>query len=223
MNDDKIILKENDNLKVNLSSQNNNIEKNQFLCKKRENDSHQKSLSNIDKNISKKGSEKEINKNKSLIKKGYIETNKIPFTCGEYFYFERHQIGTGSFGNVFCGKNKTKNFKVAIKVPNEKANADMIELEIKYTKLLQKEIGFPTLFHSYNINRKNIIVESLLGPSLDKLFNFCGKTFPLKTVCLIGVEILRRLQSMHKYGLIHRDLKPNNFTWGNFSINNNNN
>ena len=56
---------------------------------------------------------------------------------------------------------------------------------------------------------------------MDKLFNCCGKKFPMKTVCLIGVEILKRLQSMHKYGLIHLDLKPNNFTCGNFSINNN--
>lgn len=229
--DFKIILKENDNLKINLPSNYNNETLNQFLGKKREIETLSKPIINtkiiVNSEECKKSSKIKENNNKSnkqqILKKGCLEMSKIPFTCGEYFYFEKHQIGTGSFANVFCGTHKIKNFKVAIKVPNDKATSDMIDLEVKFTKLLQKEIGFPSLFHSYNINKKNIIVESLLGPSLDKLFNYCGKKFPLKTVCLIGVEILKRLQSMHKYGLIHRDLKPNNFTWGNFSLNNNNN
>ena len=228
--DFKIILKENDNLKINLPSNYNNESSNEFLGKKREIESISKPIINTKIIVNSeyfKNSKNKENNNKSnkqqILKKGCLETSKIPFTCGEYFYFEKHKIGIGSFGNVFCGTHKIKNFKVAIKVPNDKANSEMIDLEVKYTKLLQKETGFPSLFHSYNINKKNIIVESLLGPSLDKLFNYCGKKFPLKTVCLIGVEILKRLQSMHKYGLIHRDLKPNNFTWGNFSINNNNN
>ena len=63
------------------------------------------------------------------------------------------------------------------------------------------------------IGGKYVMVESLLGPSLDKLFNYCGKSFPMKTVCLIGIDIVKRLRSMHKNGLLHRDLKPNNFTW----------
>ena len=62
-----------------------------------------------------------------------------------------------------------------------------------------------------------IIVQSLLGPSLDKLFKYCGRIFPLKTVCLIGKEIVKRLESMHEKGLLHRDLKPNNLTWGNYN------
>lgn len=33
------------------------------------------------------------------------------------------------------------------------------------------------------------------------------------TVCLIGKEMIKRLETMHERGLIHRDLKPNNLTW----------
>jgi len=150
------------------------------------------------------------------------EINKNPINIGEYTYYEQHQIGTGSFGKVFCGTHRTKNFKVAIKIPTEKANLDMINKEVKYTKMMMKEPGFPILIHSCVFNNKHIIIESLLGPSLDKLFIYCGKLFPIKTICLIGIEIVRRLQSMHKVGLLHRDLKPNNFTWGNFTKNNHN-
>ena len=143
MKDDNILLKENDNIKNNLPIQNNNKELNQFLGKKREiehSSVDNKTNSGI-KEMSKssKNSENKNSKSKVFIKKGYLEMNKIPFTCGEYFYFKKHQIGAGSFRNVFCGTHKIKNFKVAIKVPNKKANSEMIDLEIKYTKLLQKK------------------------------------------------------------------------------------
>ena len=151
------------------------------------------------------------------------EINKNPIYIGDYIYKEEHQIGTGSFGKVYCGMHRTKYYKVAIKIPIEKANLDMINKEVRYTKMMQKEPGFPILFNSCVFNNKHIIIESLLGPSLDKLFIYCGKSFPIKTICLIGIEIVKRLQSMHKIGLLHRDLKPNNFTWGNFSQYNNDN
>jgi len=155
--------------------------------------------------------------------KNYIkEYNNIPIVIGEYIYYEKNQIGIGSFSKVFCGKHKAEDYNVAIKVPNDNPKqSSSIENEIKYTKIMEKEFGFPFLYHYYSNNKKNILVESLLGPSLDKLFIYCGKKFPLKTICLIGIHAIKRLQSMHKLGLIHRDLKPNNFSWGNFTKNKN--
>ena len=47
------------------------------------------------------------------------ENSTTPISCADYIYYEKFQIGIGSFGKVFCGKNKTTNNKVAIKVPNE--------------------------------------------------------------------------------------------------------
>ena len=29
--------------------------------------------------------------------------------------------------------------------------------------------------------------------------------------------MVKRLESMHEKGLLHRDLKPNNLTWGNYN------
>jgi casein kinase I family protein HRR25 len=147
---------------------------------------------------------------------------KTALSCGEYFYFQKHKIGVGSFGEVYAGIHKISNYRVAIKIPNEKANINSIEQEIKYTKMLMKEPGFPILYHTYNHIRKNIIVETLLGPSLDKLFIYCGRKFPMKTMCLIGIQIAKKLESMHKLGLIHRDIKPNNFSWADFTNYNSN-
>ncbi len=154
LKDFKIILKENDNLKINLPSNYINEASNEFLGKKRETESISKPIINSkiiikpkESKISFKNKENNNKSNKQqILKKDCLVTSKIPFTCGEYFYFEKHQIGIGSFGNVFCGTHKIKNFKVAIKVPNDKANSEMIDLEVKYTKLLQKEVGFPFYF-----------------------------------------------------------------------------
>lgn len=138
---------------------------------------------------------------------------------GDYSYFDRHLIGNGSFGQVFCGIHRYRKFRVAIKLPTEKSNPDMIDREVQFTRKMSMEPGFPMLFYSSVIRDKYVMVESLLGPSLDKLFLYCGKSFPMKTICLIGIDIVKRLRSMHKNGLLHRDLKPNNFTWGNYSKN----
>ena len=136
---------------------------------------------------------------------------------GDYICFKENQIGSGSFGEVLYGKHKFKPLEVAVKIINSETSSETIKKEINFSRQLQNEIGFPIIYYTGAYDKKNIIVESLLGPSLDKLFKYCGRIFPLKTVCLIGKEMVKRLESMHEKGLLHRDLKPNNLTWGNYN------
>jgi serine/threonine protein kinase len=148
--------------------------------------------------------------------------NETQVEYGEYICFKENQIGSGSFGEVLYGKHKNTNLEVAVKIINSETSIETIRREINYTKQLQGINGFPTIYYTGIHDNKNIIVESLLGPSLDKLFKYCERIFPLKTVCLIGKEMVKRLESMHEKGLLHRDLKPNNLTWGNYNSSYNN-
>ena len=192
---------------------NNNSNQSYNYKNQRNNNSNQNS-------INKEFNNNSINNNPYITHgENSVTIYKSPIQIGDYTYYDRHLIGNGSFGQVFCGIHKYRRFRVAIKLPTEKSNLDMIDKEVQFTRKLSCEPGFPMLFFSSVIRSKYVMVESLLGPSLDKLFIYCGKSFPMKTICLIGIDIVKRLRSMHKNGLLHRDLKPNNFTWGNYSKN----
>jgi len=54
----------------------------------------------------------------------------------------------------------------------------------------------------------------LLGKSLEKLFEEKGSKLSLKTVCMLGIQMISRLEYIHNKHILHRDIKPDNFIIG---------
>ncbi len=76
-------------------------------------------------------------------------------------------------------------------------------------------LGVPK-FYGYGENMDYYyLVMQLLGPNLIELFNYCNaKKFTIGTVCMLAIQILNRIEYMHKHHYLHRDIKPENFLIG---------
>ena len=123
------------------------------------------------------------------------------------------KIGSGSFGTVFLGINVYTKEKVAVKIEEDNKNAEGLKEEA-FLLINLKGIGLPTLKNFGKRNKFNILVQTLLGQSLYDIFNNFDQKFTLKDNCMIGIQILERLQHIHSKNYIHRDIKPQNFLVG---------
>ena len=75
-------------------------------------------------------------------------------------------------------------------------------------------VGIPSVLWYGVEGDYNCMVMDLLGPSLEDLFVFCGKKLSLKTVCMVGDQMIQRIEYLHSNHFIHRDMKPDNFLIG---------
>ena len=53
------------------------------------------------------------------------------------------------------------------------------------------------MFYFGKTENHHEMVMDLLGPSLEDLFNKCGRRFSLKTVLQIADQLLERVKTMH--------------------------
>lgn len=51
--------------------------------------------------------------------------------------------------------------------------------------------GIPQIYHFGQEGLHNILVIDLLGPSLEDLFDMCGRKFSIKTVCMAARQMVR--------------------------------
>ena len=79
---------------------------------------------------------------------------------------------------------------------------------------LDQEKGFPKVKDLVVNSSNEILIMSLLGPNLHKLHQEAGGHFSLKTILMIGLQILKRIEVLHSKGFLHRDLKPENIVIG---------
>ncbi|KAB5550716.1 hypothetical protein PHYPO_G00057100 [Pangasianodon hypophthalmus] len=128
-------------------------------------------------------------------------------------------VGSGSFGQVFKGAHVKSGQSVAIKVINAKGAAqEALKSEINLLKTQSHHRNIATYYGAFV--KKD---TPLMGDQLWLVMEFCGGgsvsdlIHSTKEKCLIedwtafiSGEILKGLAHLHKYKIIHRDIKGQN-------------
>ncbi|TMW64273.1 hypothetical protein Poli38472_012895 [Pythium oligandrum] len=139
--------------------------------------------------------------------------SSLELRVGKKFRLGR-KIGSGSFGDIYLGTDMTTGEEVGIKLESVKTKHPQLLYESKIYKILAGGLGISALRWFGVEGEYNVMVIDLLGPSLEDLFNYCGRRFQLKTVLMIADQMLCRLEYCHSKNFIHRDVKPDNFLIG---------
>lgn len=124
------------------------------------------------------------------------------------------KIGEGSFGVLFEGTNMINGMPVAIKFEPRKTEAPQLKDEYRTYKIMAGTPNVPQAYYFGQEGLHNILVIDLLGPSLEDLFDWCGRKFSVKTVVQVAVQMITLIEDLHAHDLIYRDIKPDNFLIG---------
>jgi len=125
------------------------------------------------------------------------------------------KIGNGNFGELRLGKNLQTNEHVAIKMESTtRSHGTWLPLEYKFYRMMGSVLGVPKCYYFGQCGKYNALVIELLGLSLEDLFGLCDNRFSLKTVLMIAIQTVTRVEAVHNAKLVYRDIKPENFLIG---------
>lgn len=132
----------------------------------------------------------------------------------ENFKIFGNKIGSGSFGDIFKGINLKNGNLVAIKTEKKDKKICFLDKEIYIYNKLKNHKFIPRIHLITETNCYKIIIMDYLGPTLEELFKQCNRKFSLKTTLMLGIQLINIIEKVHLSGVVHRDIKPDNFLIG---------
>ena len=127
-------------------------------------------------------------------------------------------IGSGTFGNVYKGKNQKSQEYVAIKLEDKRTSYKLLKRETSILKYLyEQQCRFiPSVFWFGDLGDSMGLIMTYYEGSLSDYIN--TKTVTENKINNIMIQCIRILESVHNSLVIHRDIKPHNFMLKNGEI-----
>jgi serine/threonine protein kinase len=121
-------------------------------------------------------------------------------------------LGRGGMGEVYAARDAELNRKVALKFLSRGSigSSGVVEKFIREAQAASA-LNHPGIVTVHEVIRSGasfaIVMELVEGTSLHAL---CGKANPLERVANWGRQVAQALAAAHAYGIVHRDIKPQN-------------
>ena len=142
---------------------------------------------------------------------GSLELGKKDFHAK---YIVKEQLGKGGFGVVYSAERRSDGMEVAVKEVSKDEKVmmgeDNIPLEVALMQQLQDVPGVIKLLDYYEMNHCYFIVMERF--QCKDLFDFISEQGPLPETLAKDIfkQILDTITTVHKRGIVHRDIKDEN-------------
>ncbi len=140
--------------------------------------------------------------------------NLIGTKIGNRYQVES-ELGRGALGIVFRAKDEMLGRFVAVKVLQEKLNADTVAaLRFQREARMAASLQHPNIVTIFDFgvlddSRPYLVMECLIGETVEELLKNSIRLNAAKAVPMF-MSVCQALAHAHKNGIVHRDLKPAN-------------
>lgn len=125
------------------------------------------------------------------------------------------RLGDGAFGEVYSAHDVKSWEKVAVKLGRFGDVNHFLKDEAEMYRKIGRGPGIPRVHWYGTVGTYNAMVMEFLGMSVEKVMHSRpGTLFPVTIVAHLGIQLVTALEHIHSKGVLHLDLKPENFLFG---------
>eukprot|EP01117_Protostelium_nocturnum_P001213 TRINITY_DN11535_c0_g1_i1.p1 TRINITY_DN11535_c0_g1~~TRINITY_DN11535_c0_g1_i1.p1 ORF type:complete len:574 (+),score=145.15 TRINITY_DN11535_c0_g1_i1:109-1830(+) len=132
---------------------------------------------------------------------------------GEHYSLENF-IGNSPSGKLFSGRDIRNGREIRAKLEGNVRGIPSLIYEASAVKSLNDLDGFSSYEWYGKEGEFDCLVTKSNGPTLKTVLQNCGGNFTLKTICELANQMIKRIETLHESGFLHRNLDLDSFCIG---------